>query len=135
MYLKFNRFDSILILVLLVSLGTFSIASSSKQEDTKRGMIKEADGYYIEMKSTNKSFNAYLLNTQKVPVRTNNITAKAQFFFPDSTDLEIDLKPFNEVAFTCVPPPGYYGCKITFNVMGKSVSANFPSQTTIVLKD
>lgn len=135
MYLKFNRFDSILLLFILISLGTFSIASSSKQEDPKRGMIKEADGYYIEIKNTNRNFNAYLLNSEKEPMSTKNIYAKAQFFFPDSTDLEIDLKPFNKVAFTCIPPPGYYGCKITFNIMGKSVSAKFPSQTPIVLMD
>jgi hypothetical protein len=57
-----------------------------------------------------------------------------QFFFPDSTDIEINLKSFNENAFTCVAPPGYYACKVTFNILGKPVSANFPTQSPVVMK-
>lgn len=134
MYLKFSRFELIFVFTFLVSLGAISIASS-KQESPHGGIIKEADGYFIEVKNAAKNFNVYLLNNKMEPIGTKNITGKAQFFFPDSTDLEMNLKPMNDKAFNCVPPPGYYASKITFNIMGKTVSARFPSQNTVVLKE
>lgn len=104
------------------------------QESPSRGSIKEADGYYIEVKSAGNNLNVYLLNNKKEPLGTKNITGKVLFFFPDSTEIDINLKSFNENVFTCVAPPGYYACKITFNVFGKSVSANFPTQSPVVMK-
>lgn len=133
MFLRFSRLDIVYSLTFLIALGGISM-TVSKQEKPREGTIKEADGYYIEIKTAGKNFNAYLLNTKKKPLGTKNITGKAQFFFPDSTDIDITLKPYDRNAFTCVAPPGYYACKVSFNVMGRSVSAKFPTQSPVVSK-
>jgi hypothetical protein len=133
MSLKFNRLGLVFVLTFLTMMGGMSLALS-KQENPHGGSIKEADGYYIEVKSAGKNLNIYLLNNKKEPIGTKNITGKVLFFFRDSTDIDINLKAINENAFTCFAPPGYYACKVTFNILGKSVSANFPTQSPVVMR-
>ncbi len=121
-------------LTFLISLGGISLALT-KQESPHGGIIKDAEGYFIEMKSSGKNLSIYLLNKKYQSIGTKNVMGKAQFFLSDSTSIDIPLKRLNENAFTCVAPSGYITCKVTFNVMGKSVSAKFPAQNLVVLKD
>lgn len=118
----------------LITLGGIAMVRS-KQTNPHGGVIKAADGYFIEMKNAGKNFQVYLLNKKLEPLGTKNIIGEVRFFFPDSTDIDINLKPYGENAFMCMAPPGYYACKVSFNIMGKSISAKFQAQNMIVLKE
>lgn len=97
------------------------------------GMLKAADEYFIEMKSTaDTSLSAYLLTKKLKTVSSKGISAEAKFFFTDSTALDVRLKADTLTdAFTARAAPGFYACKITFLVLGKEVSARFEKQSQI----
>ena len=99
------------------------------------GVLKKAEGFYIEMKNNpDTSFFAYLLNKKLKTISNKGISGEVKFFFPDSTVLNAELKPAARNAFTAKPVSGFYGCKITFVVFGKSVSALFEKENQTAQK-
>jgi len=130
---KFYRPNMIFVILLFSTLGMISLVFSRPQSP-HGGTLKKAGDYYIEMKNADRLFNAYLLTKKLKPINTKDIFGVVKFHLPDSTDIDIQLKPFAKDGFSCESPVGFYSCKITFNVVGTSVSAQFANPTQIVLK-
>ncbi len=121
-------------LFLLITTTLLSLHSPTS-EGPHGGVIKKSEGYYIEMKNNpDTSFFAYLLSKKLKTVSNKGISGEVKLFFPDSTALNVELKPIAGDAFTAKVVPGFYSCKITFNVFGKSVSAPFDKENQIVQK-
>lgn len=99
------------------------------------GIVKKAEGFYIEMENNpDTTFFAYLLNKKLKTISNKGISGEVKFFFPDSTALNVELKPAPGNAFTAKPVPGFNSCKITFLVFGKSVSAPFEKESQTAQK-
>jgi hypothetical protein len=96
------------------------------------GIVKSAEGYYIEMKNNpDTSFFAYLLDKKQMTISNKGVSGQVKFFFSDNTAMDVQLKPAAENSFTARITPGFYACKITFHVLGKDVSALFEKQNQI----
>lgn len=120
--------------LLFVSAGLLSLSIPPTQ-GPHGGMLKPAEGYFIEMKNVpDTSFFAYLLTKKLKTVSSKGISGEVKLFFPDSTALDVQLSPAPGNGFTGKMPPGFYGCKVTFHVLGKDVSATFEKQTQTAQK-
>ena len=121
--------------VFLLTITALLALNSPPPQGPHGGIVKNAEGYYIEMKNNpDTSFVSYLLNKKLKTVSSKGISGEVKFFSPDSTTLNVQLKPGDKNAFTAKPPLGFYACKITFNVFGKSLSATFEKQNQTALK-
>lgn len=117
----------------LLALATLVSLGSTQAEGPHGGIVKKAEGYYIEMKNNpDTSFFAYLLSKKQKTISNQNISGEVQLFFPDSTTLDVKLTPIAGNGFTAKVLTGFYACKITFHVFEKEVSAQFEKQSQIV---
>lgn len=122
-------------LLFLVTAITLLSLDFPELQGTHGGVVKKAEGFYIEMKNNpDTSFSVYLLNKKLRTVSNKGISGEVKFFFPDSTTLDVPLKPVAGNAFTARVIPGYYSCKITFHVFGKEVSAAFDRESQTAQK-
>lgn len=125
---------TLFLLTAIVAIVLLSLDSPPTQ-GPHGGTVKKAGDFYIEMKNNpDTSFFAYLLNKKLKTVSNKGISAEVKLFFPDSTALDVPLKPVAGNAFTAKIIPGFSTCKITFLVFGKEVSALFDKETQIVQK-
>lgn len=100
-----------------------------------KGTVKQAENFKIEKLHSHDVFYAFLLDNKSKPISNAGITAEARFYFSDQSTADIPLKPFGEDGFTAgVYTLGYYSCRITFHVHGKSISAIFDNENAIVNK-
>lgn len=114
--------------VTLTSLNVFQTSMGPHD-----GIVKKAENYNIEMKSSYGNFYAYLLDEKCKPLSNKKIFCEVRFFYPDKTSADIQLKPFGSDGFTIASTViEFYSCKITFNVLGKSVVAKFENENQIV---
>lgn len=121
--------------LLIVVIGVlYSMKNNSKlPEGPHGGRIKEADNYYIEVKSVYSHFYVYLLNKEYKTVIEKNTTCEIRFFLYDGSTLDIPLKPYAEGGFTMdYYSMDYNSYRIMFNVAGKSVSAKFENENALV---
>ncbi|HWY12635.1 MAG TPA: hypothetical protein VN026_14980 [Bacteroidia bacterium] len=135
MSIKSDLKSTLIVFLLFGALGLVSFMMSPQQtQGPHGGTLKKAEGYFIEMKNFEKVLSVYLLNEKLRSVDTKAITGEVKLFFPDSTDLILQLKHSYDNMFTCKLPGDYFSCKITFNVGGKPVMATFENSGQIVLK-
>ena len=99
------------------------------------GVLKKSNNYYIEMKTVDNFFYTYLLDGKQKVISSKNLSCNVRFFLADSTDLILQLKPFDN-GFKGENIQGYRYCKITFNVDEKTTeSALFENQKPVVNKE
>lgn len=99
------------------------------------GIVKKSEGYYIEMKNDPDTvILAYLLSGKMKTISNKGITGSVKLFFSDTTAFDVKLNPITGDAFRARVTPGFYGCKITFDVLGKEISARFEKQEQFVKK-
>jgi hypothetical protein len=117
-------------IILFVAISQIS-SNSFQEKGPHGGTIKKAGNYFIEMTNPDKFFYAYLLDKDSHTLSNKGISGDVKFFLPDSSIFEVQLKPSGDNAFSGEGFPGFYSCKISFNVFGNSVSAKFENQTLI----
>jgi hypothetical protein len=130
----YNR-PNIFFVILFFATLTLIARIVAKPHGPHGGTVQKAGEYYIEMKTPEKKFYAYLLDKKFKTISNKDLSGNARFFFPDSTTFDIPLKPAEENAFTCLVPGNFYACNITFNFMGNSISAKFSNPKQIVLNE
>lgn len=120
---------TLLILTTMFLLGL----DKSQTPGPHGGVIKSADKYYIEMKNIpDTTFLSYLLDKKMNTMSNKSISGEVKLYFQDSTVVNMDLIPIEGDAFTAKILPGFYSCKITFDISGKEVSAKFDMRTQLV---
>lgn len=125
----------IILLGLLLSgiVVLFSINEPQPAIGPHGGELKQAENFKIELKSSFPNFYTYLLDQKLKPVKNKGITCEIKFFFPDDTSADLILKPFQDDGFILeLGKTVYNSCIVTFNVFGKSVSAKFEKENSIV---
>jgi|ERR1700741_235277 len=124
---------ALFVFLFFYTVGMISLILSRPQ-GPHGGVIKKAGDYFIEMKNSETVFNAYLLNQKLEPVNIQNVFGEVKFIFPDSTDMLIQLRQEENDVFVCDPPKGFFTCKVTFTIIGKSVSAKFVNSIQTAFK-
>ena len=115
------------ITVAFISMNTFQVTTGPHG-----GRLQQVDDFYIEMKISSPEFYAYLLNKQYKPISNNGVSCEIRLFFPDSTDLEVTLKPFKEDGFRMESSvSGYQSYRVMFKAFGKTISAKFENENNM----
>jgi len=122
------RVFSVAILVVAVSLLSWFAFQSKGPHD---GKVNKVENFYIEMKNDANLFHAWLYDNNFKPLTNNGITGDVKFFLMDSTTFDVALKPFLEDEFICESIPGFYICKITFNISGNSITSTFQNPVQV----
>lgn len=104
----------------------------TKEQGPHNGELKKTGGYVIEMKCIEKKFSVYLLDKKLKTLSNEEMTANVDFLFPDSTTMNMVLRPEGKEAFVCEVPSDFFSCKVNFNRQGKAISAKFGSPVKIV---
>lgn len=92
------------------------------------GILKQSDGYYVELKKADKYMYVYLLNSRLKPVTDKDISGEVKFFLPDNTILPVTLKTISEDGYLVEMPAEFKGCQVNFIVNKAPVSALFEKQ-------
>jgi hypothetical protein len=96
------------------------------QKGPHGGELFRTEHYNIEKVNTSQKMYAYLYDVYMIPVYSNNIEAKVEFFYPDNASCEIKLKPCEENSFCCETSLQIYSyCVIDFNLGNEVVWAKF----------
>jgi hypothetical protein len=127
-----HRPNILFVILFFSTLGMISLVLS-RPRGPHGGVVKKADNYFIEIKTFEKDFTAYLLTQKLRSVDTKEVAGEVKFYFPDSTDVNIPLKPKDD-GFVCIAPGGFSSCKVSFTSVGKTVTARFEKQTQLVYK-
>jgi len=96
------------------------------------GVVKWAEGYYIEMKSQDKFIYVYLLDNKFKTLENREVSGEVIFFLSNNTTLDVKLKPYMENMFMAEAADGFYSCRITLHKAGAYLSAIFENQSQIV---
>ena len=123
--------------VLLIVISTAFISMDKFQVATgpHGGRLQQAEKFSIETNTYNSEFYAYLLDKQYKPISNKGVTCKIRFLFPDTTNLDFTLMPYQEDGFRIESSiTGYHSYRLTFNAFGESISAKFENQITLVQK-
>src|SRR4051812_37856045 len=132
---SFLKSPQIKIFTFIFILVAISLISNGFQDKGPHGgIVKKADNYFIEMINPEKFLSAYLLDKSMKTISNKGISGDVKFFLPDSSIFDVQLKPSSDDAFTGEGIPGFYTCKVTFNIFGRSVSAKFDNVTLIAFK-
>lgn len=111
-----------------ISMNTFQVTTGPHG-----GSLQQAGDFNIEMKTTFPYIYTYLLNKQFQPISNKGVSCEIRLFFPDSTDLDITLAPYQEDGFRIESSiSGYQSCRVIFNAFGKTISAKFENENAIV---
>lgn len=115
---------------------TIALVSWSKSSPTgpHGGTLKKSGNYFIEMKNPDKFFSVYLLDKKLNTINNKNVSGEVKFFMPDSTSFNVPLKAAVDDGFTCESLPGSSGCKVTFVILGRSISSRFENPALLVEK-
>lgn len=120
----------LLIVTLLIALPLYQ--SNMGPHD---GVVKKAGEYYIEMKNTDPTIYAFLLNKQLKTISNEGILCEASFSFHDNTITKEVLLPYNKDGFYIESGKNKFSfCHIYFNVYGITVSAEFENENFSVDK-
>ena len=128
---------TIVFAALLLVITTAFISMDTFQETTgpHGGRLQQVEKFNIEVNTVNSEFYAYLLNKQYKPISNNGVTCKVRFLFPDNTDIEVSLKPYQEDGFRIESiVSGYHSYRVIFNAFGENISAKFENQIAIIQK-
>ena len=123
--------------VLLLAISTAFISMDKFQVATgpHGGRLQQAEKFNIETNTYNSEFYAYLLDKQYKPISNKGVTCKIRFLFPDTTNLDFTLKPYQEDGFRIESSiTGYHSYRVIFNAFGENISAKFENQITLVQK-
>ena len=122
---------AVLLLVIttaFISMGKFQVTTGPHG-----GRLEQAEKFNIETNASYSEFYAYLLDKQYKPVSNIGVTCKIRFLFPDSTNIEVSLKPYQEDGFRIESSvSGYHSYRVIFHAFGENISAKFENQITIV---
>jgi hypothetical protein len=131
---KRSKSLSMKVAIVLIVISAFGLISwyMFQTNGPHDGTVKKADNFFIEMRNEENHFHTWLYDANFKPINNSGITGDVLFFLSDSTTFNVTLKPFLEDEFVCESIPGFYACKITFNVVDKSPSAMFDNPTPIV---
>ena len=133
MFRKYSAPNILFVILLFSTLSMLSLVLA-RPHGQHGGTVKKAGNYFIEMKIEEKTLTAYLLTNKQKAVDPKDLFGDARFLFPDSTEITIPLKPTKEDFFTCETPEKFYECRITFNYLGKLLSAKFANPVQLVSK-
>jgi hypothetical protein len=106
---------------------------ASKPQGPHGGIVRKADDFFIEIKNEESLFSAWLLTKKLKTVKSTELVAETNFFFPDGTDLLVTMQnEKKDNGFTCQVPPGFIACQVKFNFEGKIITARFDNPLKIV---
>ncbi|MBI4944969.1 MAG: hypothetical protein HY840_01055 [Bacteroidetes bacterium] len=121
-------------LLIVITLGLIGFRLYQSSLGPHGGTVKHAGNYNIEMKNPYGNFYAYLLDKKLKPISNKGVSCEVKFFFSDNTNTDAVLKPQGDDAFFAETMFQYQSCRITFNVFGNVVSAQFSNETPMVQK-
>jgi hypothetical protein len=105
---------------LLLTLGSWHV---NPKDGPHGGITKRADNYFIEVKTSDKFVNAWLLDTQMKPIDNKDIACGAKFILADSTSLNVKLLPLDKDGFVTDNIPGCRAIKISFTLSSQTTVA------------
>jgi hypothetical protein len=128
----------IIVFAVVLSIITTAFISTNLFQTTSGphgGRLQQVENFNIEIKTSSPEFYAYLLNKQFNPIGNKGVSCEIRFYFPDSTDLDVTLKPYQNDGFRMESSlSGYQSYRVLFNAFGKTISAKFENENAIVLK-
>ncbi|MBL7930406.1 MAG: hypothetical protein JNL60_00805 [Bacteroidia bacterium] len=92
------------------------------------GILKQSDGYFIELRKADKYMYVYLLDSRLKTVTGKDLSGDVKFFLPDNTILPVNLKTISEEGFLVEMPAAFKGCQVNFIINKTPVSALFEKQ-------
>ena len=96
------------------------------------GVVKQAEGFQIEMKNSLDGFQTFLLDASSKPISNKNVTCKVRIIFNDKSTVDYSLKPFGDDGFGCeANMRGVISSRITFNLAKKSISVLFQNESKL----
>ena len=120
-------------LLLVITTAFISMDKFQVTTGPHGGRLQQAEKFNIETNVSNLEFYAYLLDKQYKPVSNKGVTCKIRFLFPDSTNIDVSLKPYQEDGFRIESSvAGYHSYRVIFNAFGENISAKFENQIAIV---
>lgn len=119
-----------LALISFISIGWLNF--QQENPGPHNGTVKPAGNYNIEMNSPFGHLYTWLLDGDYAPIVNNGISCEVRLYFPDNTTTDIKLTPFGEDGFTAKTATDFQSCRITYDVMGKKISAKFDNDYVIV---
>jgi hypothetical protein len=106
--------------------------TNTKDDGPHGGITKKADNYFIEIKTSDKFVNTWLLDNKMNPIGNKNIACDAKFILADSSFLNIKLLPFDKDGFVTDNVPGCRVIKIIYTVSAQTnVSEIFENEVAI----
>ena len=124
MYKTYEAPNIIFVVLLLGGLSMLSLILARPQ-GPHGGIIKKSGNYLIEMKVSENILSTYFITKKSKPVSVTAVSGEVKFSFADNADLIVPLKAITETRFICETPSGFSECVITFNYLGKAISAKF----------
>lgn len=129
----------VIVFIVFLSATTsefISMNSAQTHSGPHGGRLQQSENFNIETKTFHSEFYAYLLNAQCKPINNNGISCEIRFFFSDSSNLDVTLKPYHEDGFRIESSvSGYQYYRVIFNAFGKIISAKFENENAIVKKN
>ncbi len=119
----------ILALILLVAGSGISYAQTENHthKAAHGGVVKEADGYHIEMVKGQDSISFYILDAQQKTLSNKTVTGTAVFDFFNKTKATSTLaKNKNDAMWVSTPKANVFTyCTVSLIVQGKTITAKF----------
>lgn len=126
----------VIILLILFAVLTISIYIKGGKTGPHGGVVKKAEKYNIELKTSTQYLYAFLLDEKNNPILNKGISCEACLTFSNDTKITYILLPYKNDGFMMENmSPGFSSCKIIFNVFGKSEFADFENENTIATKN
>ena len=123
------------LLIFSLSLYLISLNLFQSSIGPHGGTVKLAGDYNIEMKSIYPNIYTFLLNKKNKPIINKKLSCEISFMLPNNTVINSQLKSFRDDGFIMeLGGLNFSSCRVFFNVLGKSVSAEFESENPIVEK-
>lgn len=124
------------LLPVVIAGAWFATQAFPPERGPHNGIVKPADGFYIEAGYNSSEIFAYLLDSTMKPIRNDGITCIAIIEFPDKTTGNLDLYPYGEEGFGAPNiQKDYTTCTIIFEKDGRKVSAEFPNESLVVINE
>ncbi len=112
----------------------FSIYQSKK--GPHGGIYKSVKNYNIEVKTVYPFIYSYLLDEKLKPIRNKGIQCEVLLMLPDNKGVTVKLQPFRQDGFIMKTNSVVYeSFKITYHVVGLSVSEVFKNESFLAQKE
>ena len=121
------------VLFIVISTAFTSMDKFQVTTGPHGGRLQQVKNFNIEVNTSYSELSAYLLDKQYKPISNKGVSCEIRFLFPDSTNLDVSLKPYKEDGFRIESSvSGYHSYRVIFHAFGENISAKFENQIAIV---